>query len=268
MAAGTPAPGACPALTVVVPACDEESRLPGSLQALGEFAARFGRTVELVLVDDGSRDRTVEVAREAEAGLPPNLTLRVVSHAVNSGKGAAVRTGAFFATGEVLVVLDADLATPPSQVYKVLDGLAQGFDVVAGTRIQPGGFDMRASQPLLRRLVGRLFTRVRSLLLLPQIDDTQCPLKGFRREAALAVFARQQLSGWSFDAEILYIAQRLGFRVGQVPVEWHHVGGSRVRVSLGTSLTVLRDLLRIRRTHRHLRPLATPAPLTPPAERA
>lgn len=268
MAAATPAPAARPALTIIVPAYDEESRLPSSLQALGEFAAAFAQPVELVLVDDGSRDGTVEVAREAEAHLPPNVTLRLVSCAVNGGKGAAVRAGAFFATGGVVVVLDADLNTPPSEVYKVLDRLAQGFDVVAGTRIQPGGFDMRASQPLSRRLAGRLFTRVRSLLLLPQIDDTQCPLKGFRREAALAVFVRQRLGGWSFDAEILYIAQRLGFRVGQVPVEWRHVGDSRVRVSLGTSLTVLRDLLRIRWTHRHLQPLAMPAPVAPPAHRA
>lgn len=246
-------PAGPPALSVIVPAHNEQQRLPASLEQLARFCREWGRPVELVLVDDGSTDRTLEAAAAAGDVLPPNATLRLVCHVVNRGKGAAVRSGAFFARGEHVVMLDADLATPPAEIPKVLEMLAAGFDVVAGTRVHPGGLDMRASQPLYRRLAGKLFTRVRASLLVPEIDDTQCPLKGFRREAALAVFSRQRLDGWSFDAELLYIARRLGLRLGQVPVAWRHVGGSRVRITPAAAFLVLADLLRIRWLHRRLR---------------
>jgi len=246
-------PAGPPALSVIVPAHNEEQRLPASLEQLAQFCREWGRPVELVLVDDGSKDRTLEAVVAAGDVLPPNATLRLVCHMVNRGKGAAVRSGAFFARGEHVVMLDADMATPPAEIPKVLEMLATGFDVVAGTRVHPGGLDMRASQPRYRRLAGKLFTRVRAALLVPEIDDTQCPLKGFRRQAALAVFSRQRLDGWSFDAELLYIARRLGLRLGQVPVAWRHVGGSRVRITPTSAFRVLADLLRIRWLHRKLR---------------
>lgn len=253
MAEGTLGPSGPPELSIIVPAHNEEPRLPASLEQIAAFCRQWGRPVELVLVDDGSTDGTLEAAFAGAAGLPPNARLRLVCHAVNRGKGAAVRSGAFFARGDHVVMLDADLATPPAEIPKVLELLAAGFDVVAGTRVHPGGVDMRASQPLYRRLAGKLFTRVRAALLVPEIDDTQCPLKGFRRQAALAIFPRQRLDGWSFDAEVLYIARRLGLRLGQVPVAWRHVGGSRMRITPAAALRVLSDLLRIRRLHRGIR---------------
>jgi hypothetical protein len=110
---------------------------------------------------------------------------------------------------------------------------------------------MRASQPPRRRFVGTMFTRMRKALrVLPDIDDTQCPLKGFRRDAAQAIFARQQLRGWIFDAEVLHIARILGYRIVQVPVVWRHIDGSRVRIRPQQAYEVTRDLLRLRFLHR------------------
>lgn len=239
-----------PHLSLVVPACNEEARLGSSLERLVAFAAAQGYPVELVVVDDGSTDRTPQLVREAAATVPANVSLRLIQHERNMGKGAAVRTGCLAAAGEHVVYLDADLATPPEEAPKLLAALEGGADVAAGNRVQPSGYDMRATQPLHRRLLGSLYTLMRRRLLLPHIVDSQCPLKGFRGQAAQAIFARQRLSGWAFDAEVLYLAHKLGLRTQQVPVEWRHVGGSRLRTGPLDALRVLCDLLRVRWLHR------------------
>lgn len=239
-----------PHLSLVMPAYNEEARLGSSLRRLTAFAAAQDCPVELIVVDDGSTDRTPQLAQEAAAALPDNVSLRLIEHERNAGKGAAVRTGCLAAAGEHVVYLDADLATPPEEVPKLLAALEGGADVAAGSRVQPGGYDMRATQPLHRRLLGSLYTLIRRRLLLPDIVDSQCPLKGFRREAAQAIFARQRLSGWAFDAEVLYLAHKLGLRTQEVPVEWRHVAGSRLRAGPLEAFPVLWDLLRLRWLHR------------------
>jgi dolichyl-phosphate beta-glucosyltransferase len=143
-----------------------------------------------------------------------------------------------------------DLAVPLEEVGRVLERLEAGADVAVGTRLHPGGQDMRGSQPPLRRLAGRLFVLVRRLVAVPEFDDTQCPLKGFRRQAAQRVFAAQRLSGWAFDVELLYLARRWGLRVEEVPVRWDHVAGSHVGLRPGVAAQVLWDLLRLRLLHR------------------
>jgi dolichyl-phosphate beta-glucosyltransferase len=239
-----------PRLSLVVPAYNEEPRLERSLERLLAFATAQGHPLELIVVDDGSADRTAELVREAAAVTPANVSLRLLQHPRNLGKGRAVKTGCLAAAGDFVAYLDADLATPPQEALKLLRALEEGADVAAGSRVQPGGYDMRASQPLYRRALGWLYTWVRQRLLLPDIVDTQCPLKAFRREAAQRIFARQRLSGWAFDAEVLYLARRMGLRTSQVPVEWRHVGGSHMRVGPLQALRVLWDLLRLRWLHR------------------
>jgi dolichyl-phosphate beta-glucosyltransferase len=243
--------GPRPHLSLVMPAYNEEARLASSLQRLTAFAAAQDCPVEIIVVDDGSTDRTPQLVREAAAAAPDNVSLRLIEQERNMGKGAAVRTGCLAAAGEHIVYLDADLATPPEEVPRLVAALEGGADVAAGSRVQSGGYDMRATQPPHRRLLGSLYTLVRRRLLLPHIADSQCPLKGFRREAAQAIFARQRLSGWAFDAEVLYLAHKLGLRTQQVPVEWQHVGGSRLRIGPLDALPVLWDLLRLRWLHRH-----------------
>jgi dolichyl-phosphate beta-glucosyltransferase len=243
----TPAPAR---VSFIVPAYDEERRLGPSLQRLIAFCAQQPYESEIIVVDDGSADRTADIAREAAHDLPPRVSLRVLQHERNRGKGAAVRTGVTASTGDFVMSVDADLASPPEEYPKLLRALEEGADVAAGSRVQPGGGDMRASQPAWRRLGGRAFAVARRRLLLSDIQDTQCGFKAFRRDAARAVFARQQLEGWAFDAELLYLARKLGYTIRQVPLEWRHVGDSRFRPGLGVALRELRDLARIRWMHR------------------
>jgi len=241
-------------ISFVIPAKDEERRLGASLQQLIAFVATQPYASEIIVVDDGSTDRTAEIARAAAEGLPERMTLRLLQHERNRGKGAALRTGVLPAEGDYVLYMDADMAMPPEEAARLIAALDAGADVAAGSRVQPGGFDMRASQPAYRRIGGRLFALVRRRLLLSDIQDTQCGFKGFRRHVAQDIFPRSHLEGWSFDTELLYIAQRLGYRVQQVPVRWEHKEGSQFRLGARSALSELRDLLRIRWLHRGLKP--------------
>ena len=238
-----------PLVSFVLPAYNEEERLPSGLDRVIAFLAGQEFESEIVVADDGSRDRTPDIVRERTAVTPPNVALRLVHHEVNRGKGAAIRTGMLVATGQYVFFMDADLATPPEESLKLLDHLRDGVPVASGSRIQPDGSDMRASQPAQRRMVGRAFTMMRKAMrVLPDIDDTQCPMKGFEHDAAQAIFQRQQLSGWIFDAEVLHIARALGYRIVEVPVQWSHVEGSRLKVRPQQVWEVIRDLVRLRTT--------------------
>ena len=239
-------------LSYVVPAYNEEERLGGSLAKLIAYSAAQPYTVEIIVVDDGSADRTAEIATVAIADLPDGVTANVIKHNVNQGKGAAVRTGALAASSDVVLYLDADLSTQPDQTSKLLAALAAGADIAIGSRIRPEGGDMRASQPAWRRVGGRLFALLRRRLLLSDIEDTQCGFKALSRPAVQAIFSRQQLNGWAFDAELLYLAHRLGYSVVQVPIEWHHVEGSRFKLGAGSAYREVRDLVRVRWLHRGL----------------
>jgi len=242
-------PARVPHVTFVIPAYNEEARLPASLDRVIAFLAQQPFDSEIIVSDDGSRDTTTSIVEQRiAAGTPPSVTLRLLRAERNEGKGAAIRRGMLDARGAFAFFVDADLATPPDQSLKLLPKLEAGADVAIGSRIQPDGSDMRASQPLKRRLAGQTFTLMRKALgVLRDIDDTQCPMKGFRREAARAIFERQRLSGWIFDAEVLSIARSLGQRIEAAPVTWQHVEGSRIRLRPGEAWQVLRDLLRLRR---------------------
>ena len=243
--------GPQPHVSFVLPAYNEEDRLPQSLETVIAFLAEQPFSSEIVIADDGSRDRTADIVRERiSSGLPEQVDLRLVQHHPNEGKGSAIRMGILAACGRFIFFMDADLATPPTESLPLLKELEGGAAVVAGSRIQPDGSDMRASQPTQRRMVGRIFTIMRKAMrVLADIDDTQCPLKGFEYDAAHSIFEQQQLSGWIFDAEVLQIARSLGFRIVMVPVRWEHVDGSRLRVRPTQAWEVFRDLIRLRFLH-------------------
>ncbi len=239
-----------PLVTTVIPAFNEEARLPASLRRTIEFLGEQPSPAEIIVVDDGSSDRTADIVRAEMDALPENVQLRLLQHPRQQGKGAAIRSGCLDARGGYVFFFDADLATPPEESLKLLELLVGGADVVIGSRIQPDGSDMRESQPPSRRRLGSMFTRLRKALrVLPDIDDTQCPMKGFRHDAAQAIFQRQRLRGWIFDAEVLYIARMLGYDVIEVPVKWRHVEGSRLRMRPQQAYEVARDLLRLRFLH-------------------
>lgn len=262
-----PAPTA-PSITIVVPAYNEAHRIGpaldelfgwlergGAPRATGRSSQDLGRWNVLV-VDDGSTDDTAAlVAARPEAspgpdGADPRLSLLRRPHA---GKGAAVTAGILAAAGDLVVFTDADMATPPDQIPFLTDALV-GHDVALGSRIQPDGSDRRASQPLYRRILGRIYRRIAGIWVTGDVPDTQCGFKGFRRAAGHDIFGRLRTSGIVFDAEVIFLMRRLGYEYAIVPVMWHDIHGSRMRVRPRLAMSVLWDLLRIPFLHRDLRP--------------
>jgi glycosyltransferase involved in cell wall biosynthesis len=218
----------------VVPAYGEGRRIGGSVLAL---RAALGDDVEIIVVDDGSPDATGAAAKEAGA--------EVIRLPVNRGKGAAVRTGVLAARGAMVVFTDADLSYAPSQIQRVRDELERGADVVVGSRRHVGTTTLvRAGR--VREISGRVFNLFTRLVLPRAFGDTQCGLKGFRQEAARAIFQRATVDGFAFDVEVLWLASHLGYVVVEVPVELDSAAESTVRLPLEVT-RMLRDLVRIKR---------------------
>jgi dolichyl-phosphate beta-glucosyltransferase len=230
-------PQARPWLSVVIPAYDEERRLPVTLRTVIAHLSVRGRPFEIVVADDGSRDDTAHIASAAGAEA---RVLRLP----HRGKGAAVRAGVLAASGDLLLVTDADLSTPIAELDLLVAALDR-CDVAIGSR-NVAGARVTVPQRLDRRLMGRAFNLLVRVLLLPGLRDTQCGVKLFRREAALAVFQRCRSDGFAFDVEVLALARRLGYRVAEVPVEWRNSPDSRVRPLLDVPRMFL-ELLTIRR---------------------
>ncbi|HET7677516.1 MAG TPA: glycosyltransferase [Candidatus Limnocylindrales bacterium] len=260
-----PMPTVPPRLSLVIPAYNEAARIGPALDELFGYLRRPGPArdggrpasglgpVDVIVVDDGSDDGTaalVEGRPEAQpgpGGESPTLRVLRIEH---GGKGAAVRAGMLAATGDLVIFTDADLATPPDQVPDLVDAL-RAADVALGSRVQPDGSDRRASQPLYRRLLGRAFRALaRAWVSTGPVPDTQCGFKGFRREAAADLFARQRVTSIVFDVEIIHLARRRGYRIAVVPVHWSDKRGSRMRLRPGLALRVAWDLLRIPLLHR------------------
>jgi glycosyltransferase involved in cell wall biosynthesis len=228
-----------PRLSLVIPAFDEAQRLPATLLAVEEFVAAQPYAVEVLVVDNHSRDATRALAAAAAERLP---YLRVLAEP-RQGKGAAVRTGMLAATGEYAFIADADLSMPLAEVRKFLPPALAGFDVAIGSREGPGA--VRYDEPPHRHLMGRAFNRLVKLLAVRGIEDTQCGFKCFTRAAARDLFGRQTLDDWSFDVEILFLAQRLGYRVVEVPIHWYYREQSRIR-PLRDALRMMLGVLRVR----------------------
>ena len=227
-------PYGSPELSVVVPAYGEGRRIGASVLAL---RAALGDETEIVVVDDGSPDDTGPAAKEAGA--------EVIRLPVNRGKGAAVRVGVLVARGAMVVFTDADLSYPAPQVERVRAELERGADVVVGSRRLAGATTV-VGAGWVREVSGRVFNVFTRAVLARPFSDTQCGLKGFRREAAQAIFARATVDGFAFDVEVLWLASHLGYSVVEVPVELDSAVGSTVRLPREVT-RMLRDLIRIKR---------------------
>ena len=227
-----------PFLSVIIPAFNEATRLPRSLERITAHLEGSGRAYELVVVDDGSSDGTAERARGVSG------TITVLRNDVNRGKGHAVRRGMLAARGTWRLMTDADLSTPIEEVERFLEVGKGGADVVIASRTLPGA-NIEVHQPWYRENMGRVFNLVVRALAVPGIHDTQCGFKLFTRPAAQAVFRLQKLDGFGFDVEILYIAQKLGFGMVEIPVVWRNVEGSQVRLLSGARAFL--DVLRVLR---------------------
>lgn len=231
-------------LSVVIPAYNEEGRIAGSLEKILAHLAGKPFASEIIVVDDGSRDGTARAAREVLEG---RIVHRVVRRDSNIGKGASVKEGVLSASGEVVLVTDADLSTPIEELDKFLAVLEGGEDVAVGSRALPDS-DIRVRQSRLRQTMGRFFNLLVRLFVLGGYRDTQCGFKAFRREAARDLFSRLETAGFAFDVEILVLCRKRGYGVREVPVVWLDSRPSRVRLLRG-SLGMLKELWRIRRSH-------------------
>ena len=257
-----------PRLTIVLPAYNEAERIGPALDELfgwlgrGSPARASGRSsdeigrCDVLVVDDGSTDDTVGViearpeAQRRVDGRPPLLTVLRRPHL---GKGAAVTAGMLAAEGDLIVFTDADMATPPDQIPLLTEALATA-DVALGSRVQPDGSDRRSSQPRYRRALGRLYHAIAGAWITGDVPDTQCGFKGFRRGAARDIFSRLRTDGIVFDAEVIYLARKLDYTCLVVPVMWHDIRGSRMRVSARLGWSVMWDLFRIPLLHRRPAP--------------
>jgi dolichyl-phosphate beta-glucosyltransferase len=232
-------------LSVVIPAYNEVRRIGPSLERVWNYlCANYGRGgFEIIVVDDGSRDRTATLVEEFTSRGPE---IRLIRLPMNRGKGAAVRAGMVAAVGDAVLFSDADLSTPIEEVEPALKLIREGSDVVIGSRALAES-QILARQNLLRQSLGGLFNRlVRAFLGIP-FRDTQCGFKLFRREAAHAVFQRARIDGFAFDVETILIALELGYRVREMPVRWINDPESRVTL-LRHPARMLADLWRIRRS--------------------
>jgi dolichyl-phosphate beta-glucosyltransferase len=259
-------------LGIVLPAYNEAARIGPALDELFGYlctpvttsptataegqagAGGLPPRIRVLVVDDGSTDGTAAIVAarpEASAGLDDPVSLRSMT-VPHGGKGAAVRAGMLASDEDLIVFTDADMATPPDQLPALVRALSQA-DVALGSRIQPDGSDMRASQPGYRRLLGRVFHVLASAWATGPVRDTQCGFKGFTREAAHDLFAAQQVTSIVFDVETIYLARRRGYRIAIVPIRWTDRHGSRMRARPGLALRVAWDLFRIPLIHRSVR---------------
>jgi dolichyl-phosphate beta-glucosyltransferase len=230
-----------PEISVVIPAYNEESRLqPTLLEIIGYFRS-LGRAAEVIVVDDGSRDQTAALVIELAQHHPEIRLIRLGS---NRGKGYAVRTGVVNSHGGMVLFADADGATPIGEFERLEAALREGAEIAIGSRaLHDTGVQVTARS--YRRIIGRTFHLLVRALAVRGIQDTQCGFKLLRAPVAHNLFSRMRMDGFSFDVELLLMAQRRGHQIAEVPVNWTHQPGSRVNLALD-SLRMARDLFRIR----------------------
>ena len=215
-----------PHLSIVIPAYNEENRIGRTLTETFAYLDQQDFSSEVIVVNDGSTDHTVEAVRKFESRAGSRL--RLIENPGNRGKGYSVRNGMLKADGEIALFFDADLATPTSEIVKVVGPIAEGrYDVVFGSRAIDRSL-VGTRQSFFREAVGRTGNLIQFAFTGLRFKDTQCGFKAFRREAAQSVFNLQRIDGFGFDPEILFIAKKQGWRLLETPVRWNHVEGSKL----------------------------------------
>ena len=232
-------------LSVVIPAYNEERRLPPTLIDVIDFFDRKSISYEVVVIDDGSTDGTAEVVRKFER---VRNQVRLIQLPRNYGKGHAVRLGVLNCRGSCILFADADGATPIQEFDRLKAAISEGADVAIGSRAL-ASTETKVATSLHRRFLGRVFNKCVNMILLPSIADTQCGFKMFTRKAALFLFRRQRADRFSFDVELLYMAHKANLAIKEVPINWTNVPGSKVNLVLD-SPSMFRAVFRFRVIHR------------------
>jgi dolichyl-phosphate beta-glucosyltransferase len=232
---------ASPLYSIVIPAYNESERLRPTLDSVLRYGREHGWDMEILVVDDGSRDDTTAIVREYGARYPQVI---LMENPENRGKGFSVREGMLRARGDVCLFTDADLSSPMTEAPKLFEAIAQGADVAIGSRWLRTELQTH-KQPLYRQLFGRIFNLMLRIILGLNFADTQCGFKAFRRDAAQRIFPLQKVERWGFDPEILFLARKLGISVKEVPVVWAHSEGTRLH-PFRDGLRMFGDVVRVR----------------------
>ena len=232
---------ASPQLSIVIPAYNESARIEQTLERVMSCVEKQGWDAEVLVVDDGSTDRTPQVIQRWMERYP---RLHLIQNEGNRGKGYSVRNGLLQAVGEVVMFTDADLSAPMEEAERLLAAIADGADVAIGSRWMDKT-RQTIHQPLYRRFFGRCFNWVTRMVMGLPFKDTQCGFKAFKREAAQVIFRLQRIERWGFDPEILFIARKLGYDIREVPVTWGHDERSRMSY-LKDGMKMLEEMAAIR----------------------
>jgi dolichyl-phosphate beta-glucosyltransferase len=237
-----------PFLSIIIPAHNEEHRLPVTLEKVFDFLRAQPYTAEVLVVENGSHDQTFQIAsnfasaynKPLEAGLP---LMRVLQEA-SRGKGLAIRRGMLEANGKYRFMCDADFSMPVEEINRFIPTQMNNADIVIASREIKGA--IRYDEPLSRHLVGRIYNFLIRLIVVHGLHDTQCGFKCFRDEVAVDLFQQQKMTGWSFDVEVLFIAQQRGYSIVEIAIPWYFNPESKINV-LRDSIRMLIDLINIRR---------------------
>jgi glycosyltransferase involved in cell wall biosynthesis len=229
-------------LSIVIPAFNEESRLPKTLDSVIDYLQSRTYRAEILVVDDGSTDQTSAVINSYRQKYPG---LRSISNGGNRGKGFSVRHGMLEALGEIALFSDADLSTPIEEADKLLAPIRErNFDAAIGSRAMDRSL-IQVHQSAIREMAGIFFNRMVQWILGIQFSDTQCGFKAFRRDRAQVIFEQQRIERFGFDPEILFLAKRNGLRVAEIPVRWSHDAATKVNVATD-GLRMFLELILIR----------------------
>jgi glycosyltransferase involved in cell wall biosynthesis len=251
-----------PELSIVIPAVNEERRLPETLEKIHDYLMTRGFRAEVIVVDDGSTDETVQVV---DAAAQRFREIRRITNPINHGKGFAVRQGILEARGEIALFTDADLSTPIQEADKLIAAIREGgYEGAIGSRNLDRSL-IETPQSAPRQAGGVLFNRVVRILTGLPYADTQCGFKAFRLDRARILFEQQRVIGFGFDPELLFLASRHSLRIAEIPVRWAHDPGSKVKF-LKDGLVMIGDLWTIRRNARRGLYPCQPAP-TPGLDR-
>jgi len=230
-----------PTYSIVIPAYNESTRIGATLEKVLAYIAQSGWNAEVIVVNDGSRDSTAEIVHRCAERNP---ALRLIENPGNRGKGYSVRNGMLNAHGEMLLFSDADLSSPIEEASKLVNAISAGADIAIGSRWLRSELQTER-QPLYRQLFGRVFNLMLRVTLGLKYSDTQCGFKAFTRRAAQTIFPLQRIERWGFDPELLFLANKFGFKVAEVPVKWAHSEGTRIS-PLRDGIRMFAEMLRIR----------------------
>ena len=226
-------------ITVVIPAYNEERRIEPSLTHIINYLENHFDEYEVIVVDDGSNDRTREIVSNYK-----NRGVRIITNNVNKGKGYSVKMGILNAQYPLVLFSDSDLATPIEELEGFIGFIDDDFDIVIASRNLKNS-DIRNKQPIYRQIMGKTFPKIVNKILLGGFKDTQCGFKLFKTDAAKKIVQLQTINGFSFDVEILFIARKLGYRIKEAPVVWIDKEGSTVR-TFKDGFKMLMDIFKIK----------------------